>query len=303
MKRRAISNSDSLDLLLDAVTNAFGGILFLAILIVLLVSRRSFDESRQTRQEVDAESSSISASQLEEVLQEIEMLETGIREQEATLQRLRGKNSEGIYSQILSLQEILNGLQTATANNTASTQSLLLSLRVLEQDKAKTQLKIEQDRNELTTLKEKLAEIERPEIRMARVPKLRRTAKSEFPIIVRYGRVYLLHKTLSDGYNHSLNTSDFLLIKEQSSIVRISPKPYAGLPIDDDQSFADAIGKKIEELNPSRDYLALVVWDDSFQEFNEVRNSIVKLGFDYRIIPIEDGGFIQEGSISEAYVQ
>src|SRR5688500_11906818 len=47
MRRRRTQPPDSLDLLLDTITNAFGGILFLAILVVLLMqkNRHRFDSS------------------------------------------------------------------------------------------------------------------------------------------------------------------------------------------------------------------------------------------------------------------
>ena len=43
MSRKAASSGDSLDLLLDTICNTFGGILFIAMLVVLLTNQLSRD--------------------------------------------------------------------------------------------------------------------------------------------------------------------------------------------------------------------------------------------------------------------
>lgn len=49
-KRRSGANADSLDLFLDTICNAFGGLLFLAILLTLLVQMQSNDDSGSSQE-------------------------------------------------------------------------------------------------------------------------------------------------------------------------------------------------------------------------------------------------------------
>ena len=83
----------------------------------------------------------------------------------------------------------------------------------------------------------------------------------------------------------------------------IAVKPYRGIVIDESGDAGSELAAALEDLDKDAYYIAVAAWADSFAEFNTHRNEIVNLGFEYRIIPAEPGGFIQEGGSVEAMIQ
>ena len=60
---------------------------------------------------------------------------------------------------------------------------------------------------------------------------------------------------------------------------------------------------KLTEFDNRRYYLALVVWGDSFDVFQLLKNLVVNLGFEYRLMPVAAGEGILDRGGSERRVQ
>lgn len=299
MKRRTHTTSDSLDLLLDAVTNAFGGILFLAILIVLLVNRQS--GRTQPAPTLSSAASIARESRANDLQSQIELLKSTIHEQEKTLNDLTANDAS--FEKVIELQHSVSELEVLKEEFFRKNHALSEEAEDLTQEEKQLQLEILANEKQRASLEEELAKLKLPQIRTAKTPRLKRTSKQEFPFILRYGKLYVPYLVDSDTAARSFNRDDFILVDDGINVTRITPKPYRGIPLNDAVEIADKLKKMLEDLDERQFYIAIAAWSDSFVEFNQLRNTIVLLGFEYRIVPVEVGGFIQEGAVDEAMIQ
>jgi hypothetical protein len=301
MRRRVESAGDSLELLLDAVTNAFGGILFLAILIVILVNRtagRMDDSPEKTQQDatrLKAEANSLKI--------EIDTLAQAISEQEQSLDNLKVNQGLSKYERVIDLQKEISELEQQREEFIIRNKKLLQDLASSRDARSQAEKQVQDNESRKATLEEELARLRLPQVRTAKTPRLRKTYKKEFPLILRYGRVYFPYSLDPATGGKSFNENDFLLVDDEVNIMRVSPKAYRGISVEESADFIEKLSDKLDDLDDDAFYIAIAAWSDSFAEFNTLRNEIVNLGYEYRIVPVEPGGFIQEGSIDEALIQ
>jgi hypothetical protein len=293
----------SLDLLLDTITNAFGGILFLSILIVLLLRMTS-----QTTPEIEptadppsqaeivrmqAELAS-AASQLAQ-LQATAELRAGLDSSLAddTIRELHAQNQQRKAQRDAALARRLNAAQqlAETQQRNNRTRDSLAALS--------TQL--QQSEQELAHAQAELAKETEKRTRSASLPQARATQKAEVAMVVRYGRAYVLFRYDERG---GFNTADFIVLgKTTDGRIQLTPKPYAGIPIDDTAGLQAALRSKLRSVPASQHYLAFSVWEDSFDEFAPLKKAAIDLGYEYRVLAIRDGEAVYSGFIGTPRVQ
>lgn len=297
MNRGKASPTDSLEMLLDTITNTFGGILFLTILVAILVQ---FSGKKQTQFEETKNDERAIPSELEF---ELQTLLTAVEAQEKTIADFRNENSEETLEEILQLskqkQAILNDIRERTESD-ASVAGENIELAAELED---TKSQLQPARDEEKTLKKEVRQEIAKRTQTARLPSLRTTQKSEFPTVMRYGRLYFLHATKMNKLLRQYNKDEFIFLSDKGDIVSITPKPYAGLIIDDSLQLEEELGKRLLTLEKQSDYLAIAISEDSFDTFKHLRRVLVQLGWEYRLIPLAKGEVIQETAIEEALVQ
>lgn len=301
MRRRIDTAGDSLELLLDAVTNAFGGILFLAILIVILVNRtpsrsgKTAEAATRTSADIVIESDSIKAK--------VQSLSDAIREQEKSLDRLQFNEDASLYENVIDMQRRISQLEKEREEFVLRNKDLLQKSQKTRDSQSQLELQVRERETQKASLEEELARLRLPQVRTAKTPRLRRTYKKEFPLMLRYGRVYFPYTLDESTGNKTFNEEEFILIDDSVDSIRVTPKPYRGVLVEDTRTMANLIAEKFKDFDADDYYIAIAAWSDSFADFNELRNAVVNLGFEYRIIPVEPGGFIQEGAVRESLVQ
>ena len=119
-----------------------------------------------------------------------------------------------------------------------------------------------------------------------RAPRERDTDKSEFGVMLKYGRMYLMHNYGSG--EREVNTKDFVLTSGLLNNTA-EPKPNGGLDLKD-RSLSAADLRRYLAPHPARDwYPCLVVHPDSFEEFLTLKAALVSLGYEYRLMPTNKG--------------
>lgn len=296
----------SLDLLLDTITNAFGGILFLSILIVLLL-RMTSEATPEIEPTADAPSQAEvvrlqaelanAASQLTQ-LQATTDLQAGL---EATLaddttRELHAQNQQRKTQRDAALARRLNAAQqlaqTQQRNNRTRD-----SLAALATD-------LQQSEKELAHAQAELAKETEARTRSASLPQARETHKGEVAMVVRYGRAYVLFRYDSHGQRIGFNTTDFLLLGSGlDGRAKLTPKPYAGIALDNAARLQDALRSQLSAVPAHERYLAFSVWEDSFEEFATLKKCAIDLGYEYRVLAIRDGESVYSGFIGTPRVQ
>jgi hypothetical protein len=313
MSRSSSLNDSSLELLLDTICNTFGGVLFLAMLVSLLLT--------QTRKRADVEAATadpvpaVSAADLvrldsraEEVERELSHLQTlvtdvesitgemavpGYREKLAAMRDAERKANELATRRVRALQDIAESqAATARAAGTAAT---------TERERAEAERRLEEAQERLAAASEERARLVQSAIRLrddteasatvsttGRAPRERETDKSEFGVMLKYGRMYLMHR-----YNRGareVNTDDFVVTPGVLHHTA-EPKPHAGLDLTHGTDTAAEVRRRFAH-HPAADwYPCLVVHPDSFEEFLTLKAALVSLGYEYRLMPTHKGVF------------
>ena len=318
MGRRSSTSDSSLELLLDTICNTFGGVLFLAMLVSLLLT--------QTRKRTESESESadpvpaVSAADLVRLDTRAEILEQEIQRLEKLVGDVEGMAGEfaepGYKEKLEAMQTVERGQRTlaakrvrvlsdiadaqaAAARAGAQTATTERQQRAADADQSQAEKRLEQatlEREQLIqsaiALKKKAEETTTVKT-TGRAPRERETSKQECGVVLKYGRMYLMH--IYKSGDREVNTEEFLVT---TGLVHntAEPKPSAGLDLRASDSLDSKMSRRLLEYPPDSWYLCLVVHPDSFEEFLALKAAIVSLGYEYRLMPTNKGVMDTGGS-------
>lgn len=296
MKRRH-TPTDGLDLLLDAVTNTFGGVLFVAVLVTILIRARGPSEQRSRVSPTNDQLETLTAIRESE----LETLKAAWRQQERNIDVLAGELTGAAVADILELQRRRDEL---LAENREASQRVLEARKSMaaivtqSEDAARLANQIERERDRLRELANRTEEASRN----AQVPTLRKSTKLEFPLILRYGRVYAPYEPDALTARGGRTLDDFFLLGNDADFVKSTPKPYRGIDLRDPRHVV-AIASLLNRLDRRRVHVSIAVWDDSFREFGSLRDALVESDFEYRLMPVVSGTAVIEGDPGTPLVQ
>lgn len=311
MARKSDLNDSSLELLLDTICNTFGGVLFLAMLVSLLLTqtrKRSELEAKAAdavpavsaadlvRLDVRADDMERELAQLQAVVQDVremggQMAHPGYREKLDAMQEAVHNASELAARRVRLLRDIADA-QAAAARAARKTAATEREKADVERQLVAAQQRLEaaiRDRDQLVQSAIQLREQSAQTATVSttgRAPRERETDKSEFGVMLKYGRMYLMHKYGPTG--REVNTQDFVVtpgLLNNSA----EPKPNAGLDLKGKSLDTTALRRYLAS-HPARDwYPCLVVHPDSFEEFLVLKAGLVSLGYEYRLMPTNKG--------------
>ena len=296
-------DSTSLDLLLDTITNTFGGVLFVTILVVLQLRTSSVIDASLAASKSKAVSSDALTEELSRKRDEVRVLKQAAAAQRRSLGHLSQGDAPESYREVVAARARLQELAierartlTAIKNETSEEERLMSGL-----DEQEAKVKIERQRQH--ELEREIAREKALRIRTAELPTLRATEKREFPVIVRYGRLYTPYRLDPISLERSRQLDDFLPLPVKDEVIRLTPNPLRGIPLDSSEISEDMLGRVWDQFPKDSFYVCGAVWDDSFSEFPALKDALVARGIEYRLIPSASGDMIQEGSTNGAFVQ
>lgn len=313
MARQSGHSDSSLELLLDTICNTFGGVLFLAMLVSLLLTqtRKRSERAAETADPVpavspadlvrlDARADDVERelAQLKAVVADIramgdKMSDPGYREKLDAMQEAVRTASELGARRVQLLRDIADA-QAAAARAVSKTTATERGKAEAERRLATAQRRLEaaiQEREQLVQSALQLRDRSAKTTTVSttgRAPRERDTEKIEFGLMLKYGRMYLMHK-YGNG-TRELNTQDFV-VKPGLLNNTAEPKPAGGLNLQGRAIEPNELRRYLAS-HPSRDwYPCLVVHPDSFQEFLSLKAGLVVLGYEYRLMPTNKGVF------------
>lgn len=309
MRRRGGDDS-SLELLLDTICNTFGGVLFLAMLVALLIS--------QTRKRTEIESADANPApavtpaefvrlqtEAEQAIHELEQLkmaeegmesvannvvEPGYAEKVAERREARQDVEELLEEKYEVLREISRA-QAAAARAKSRIIDIIENEDKVEQEFAEAKAELDAAVEERNSLVQTALKLQQREPVVATVqttgkaPRERSTDKIEFGLLMKYGRLYKMHNYR--GYERYVNSDDFVVQEGFAENVAM-PKPHAGFEVAN-PGLTQYLREAVRGHPSSAWYPSVVVFPDSFAEFLAVKNSLVELGYEYRLIPSQEG--------------
>ena len=281
MNLRRKTPSDSLYLLLDTLCNAFGGIILLAVLVVLLTSK---ERSQNT-----------SASDSQEMLQRrLALAQTSLQQSFHLASSLNAKANDARWKQQVallstrkelqdSIQQIRDTiLQTGKELDAVNTADPAERLKFLNSELATAQARKLDIQNSLAAaeenikrLKQRLADMEKQvtakldELQHPlRLPKEHETGKRVVYIIVRYGHIYPCRNS-----DLSRNETDTIWT---SGLDNEIAEPIRGKGLD-----PNAVAFYFSGLSKDFVYVVFCVFEDSFPSFIRAKQSAVTSGISY----------------------
>ena len=296
-RRNSADEEDSLDLLLDTVSNVFGGVMFLTLLAALLILTRGAQEV--TEPEVVPPEVTVDT---ENRLAQIEMRQaaTAIEAQRALISRIDPDGAMTAKSeQLASIKETIRMAKRQVRRTGASVAD---RQQELEDQQAK-QSDLEEQIQELQErLAEKSKAVEKSRAdseRTVRFRPLSRSGSIEAVVLLRYGRWYMLHNA---PYGGNINRSDFYILQSRGRVTSITPKPHRGHPVTP-QSLGD-LTKHLKRSFPARKFhVTIAVWDDSFAEFNSVKDALKAAGYRYRTLTCDSSSRLSNQAAVDPFVQ
>lgn len=303
MKRRPIDTSDSLELLLDTISNAFGGILFLALLVGLLLQL----SHRPSEVLEVSEAAQLEMMELDDrfaaAVSELHSLEQAATVQRASREGLVDPKAAEVAEQVKIARQQVSDLQS--------------KVLAAEQLSSKTQVAIDRTGRQqselddgLSRLREKVMAAQsqlkterRNRSQVISPPRARSTQKFECAIVLRYDRVYL-EQIMEDGlFSREINLNDFVIVGEENGVVHITPNPIRGLRVNETGAFNLELGSKLQNYDARQWYITVVAYGDSFDKFQDLKAALLALGYEFRIIPALAGGIYSKSSGVNPLVQ
>lgn len=294
-RRRRRSNSDSLDLFLDTICNAFGGLLFLAILLTLLVQMRSNDNAGSS-QEV------VSEVELEKLSLEVRMAERRREElsaQIAKLNQLAGTMDASSLQQrasnIEELQKKIEALLSQIQSESELVESTLREVREMKEQMANLEVELPRAREDLAQAKQNLSESLTAREQSVEAPVERATLKAPVCLLMRYKKVYLVFA--EDG-KQRVNI-EHVEDKSTDKNTVVQPKPGSGWDVEAEvgmKQVADLFG----QVSPVDRFVSIAVWPDSYGDFEKIKKLMIEGGFNYQLIPLTTEERISYGISDEA---
>ncbi len=300
-RRRQNQSDDSLELLLDTITNAFGGIVFLALLIVLIAGQSKSSTNNESSSQKDRAEYEAARQGMTKIVHELETAKQSLAIAKANRADLSSEDFENNLNELAMAQKENTKLLKLQLDIEKSIKKTKEERAKLDELMANDALKVKEKENEV---KRKRAELEK-EIQQRTVksdlPKERATRKKQAVLMVKNGEMFVLHadrnvRSLKINENHLTKCSDSdadIILSGRGSWKTMSGR---GISLSNENEIRDEISKH----DRSRLYAAIVIWEDSFGYFDLIRRTCVDHNLEYRLIPLPKGEKVRESSSSSA---
>jgi hypothetical protein len=301
MARCKRSEGSSLDLFLDTICNAFGGIMFISILISILIQMRGNEPDNPDRDKGLSEAEALQKqTQISELQLKTEILSQSIADRERLL-----FNDD--TAEVSELQAKRDAIRQQLENMQKEQQSLLGESAKRDQEIRKTEEELKELEERLNDAKIALSErskevddaLDAAETNTT-LPKVTSTQKGNLIFAMRFGKLYLL-SDLTGGNANGINSKHAIATSTPVG-VSVTLRQDAGWVLDTDEARKEL--KDLMNSHPSATtYFTIAVWPDSFEDFLKWKESLVQEGYDYDLTPIDNLEFLLIGPGSSATVQ
>jgi len=298
MSRKSAPSSDSLDLLLDTICNTFGGILFIAMLVVILTSQISRDAAASAPSAESSRALRRLRGELTESESRLTKLRKAVRQKEDLERRFADPESLGLLESLRSLDDNSDALLkertqklTDVAESQADLEGTARELQRLAQRlaEAKERLQLEKQRLENeASLRSRTSE----------VPQQRATQKDMMVFFLKAGRFSSFANRNEDGQIVH-NEAESRIVEEAPGKKYIELVPGAGLAVAVDGSNVAEIAARLADFDKSKHFLSVFVFKDSFASFETVKTEMIRSGFEYHLVPFPDDARVYIGDQTE----
>ena len=259
-RRKAISEDSSLELLLDTMCNTFGGVMFIAISLLVIISAMTQDMPQKNEEPADMATLQQEIESLQKIYAQL-LKELQLKSEEIKL--LKSDKTAEKYQEILMLMQLAKETRLKIEAAKLTDKTLTIAIRktgktVEEISKANTKqdLELEKLQMDLLTAQEKLAklnETERNAVQLSfRV--MERSDRTPFFIIMNKDMVYPVGPWKSDGNKDSIDKAVTVSAfqYQNSQIMSCKINPDMGITVLDGEDFSEKFQTLLSKIPPGR---------------------------------------------------
>lgn len=270
-RRSGSSDSDNLELLLDTMCNAFGGVIFIAILLAVL-----------------SQFAEVTSAPKDDPVKQKE-LEREHATLESELRQLRAdRDRQGRVLQMMGgVADLANKLGKLKEDNVA----LKRKLKALEQANEESSVLGGKEEG----VKDEIKVAMRGEMRKLDLPKLRASRKITVFFIIKWSRLFVLRIPTSAAAHGPVNRSEVRCRESQDAtgVKRLEYEAIPGRGIQlDGPGWENSPGvrKILNNVSPQKHSLHFAVYSDSYAALKTARRLFLAKGYEYNwhIMPRED---------------
>ena len=297
-RRRASSNQDdSLDLLLDTVTNVFGGVMFLTLLAALLILSRGSTAVAEPESEPPVANKELDARL---VAIETRQAASALAAQQKTLARLDPNGAIAAKADRLkSIRETITVARRQLRRADSAAENRQQELQDQRTDQSELERQIEELQKRVAEKSKQVNKIRAAAERTVLFRPLTLSRTDEAVVILRYGRWYLLYES---RYGGRVNRKDFFVLPSNDGVTTITPKPHRGEPVTD-ESLSELVRRLRDKFPVRQFHITIAVWDDSFAQFNPLKDALTGAGYQYRTLTCDSSSVLSNQAAVDPFVQ
>ena len=283
MRRSArAGHAPSLELLLDTMCNAFGGVMFIAMLLAVM---SQFAEVRPTE---EGDASDEALRRRASLAAEVERLRPEVRRREDLLEAadvLRG--TVPLLDELRAAEREAEALERRIEEAAGRLAAVQRELEEARREKREKEEALARRHERSAALTNALETRRRDASRELRMPRIRRLRKAPFWSIVKNGRIYVLYRPGRLFARETVNTA---AVRHTSydGFADFDPIPGRGVPLEGDWQEAPDVRRVLGHVPPAGHILYFAVYPDSYAEFRRVRDFFAERGYDYYWVPRPD---------------
>jgi hypothetical protein len=287
MSRKSSASSDSLDLLLDTICNTFGGVLFIAMLVIILLNM-SGDQAASVPPTPDAETQLATAqAELVRVQAELEQLRRAAAEQAKLASQFSDPQVKSLLSNMTASQQQTTAAAATTAANLQAAADKQRDINQMASDLAALEAALSRAQEQLAAVESQLKQERELRTRTVSLPKQKQTTKDQVAFLLQGGKLYAYMRIGATG-TPELDPRDTKVVTVGMETF-LEPVPGGGAVVNPAGGSTGTFSQKFKGWQPSQHFIAVAVWPDSFEHFPAVRQVLVEQGFEYQLLPMPDG--------------
>jgi len=287
MSRRKTGTSDSLDLLLDTICNTFGGVLFIAMLVIILLNMSghkaaSVPAEAEARAQLAAAKDSLAQAQVE-----LERLRRASTEQAKIVAQFSDPKVKELLTSMTSSQSRAATTSASRAANLQTAAEKQEEINRIASDLAALEAALAHAQKQLSAVESQLKQERELRTRTVNLPKQKQTTKDQIAFLLQGGRLHAYMRIGTSG-NPEQDARDTKLVTVGKETF-LDAVAGGGVSVNLAGDTTGAVAQKFSGWNPAQHFIAVAVWPDSFEHFPVVRQILVEKGFEYQLLPMPEG--------------
>ena len=303
-RRRKRNTLSSLDLFLDTICNAFGGIMFLSILISLLLQIQSDESGSDATTLLTVEEFQTLQTEIERLSQENDRIVQSIQLFHVSLNSTSLGNHETAR-----LKLKIESEQKETNDKLKTRDAMAKQLGALTESNLAMEKRMREADEEITRLEATLERSGRnfdqavaTRTRLTELPKTKSTSKANILLGLRYGKLYLISDLQNGKLSADRWNKDHVFPTQLLGVTTIRMRQDAGWPVEH-ESFVGNSEQFLRSVSTDQYFMSIAVWPDSYEQFAIVKQLLITKGFEYDLLPLGNVDIVSITSGGEATVQ